>query len=146
MTKSHESVPFAVAQYLVDAHELVGGLGHTDDQLLAVLQWHEFEVDKALTDVPNYVPHPDVMPDWSPTEIAVFEQAFGQYHKKFHKISQRVRRHWRVLDARRCSIEAAIRVCLGRPPSSNILYCVDSHQDDQTSSQVLLPMEDDAQV
>lgn len=78
-------------EYLAEARGLIGGVGHTEDQMLAILHWHNYSPADALADVLNYRPHPDIQPEWTAEDIAGFEQAFAQHGKKFHKIARRVR-------------------------------------------------------
>lgn len=50
-----------------------------------MLYWHNFNLNCALADLPNFVPFPD---EWSIEDKALFEQAYQFYNKNFHKINQ----------------------------------------------------------
>lgn len=52
-----------------------------------MLFWHNHDVEKALSDMNNFVPMPD---EWSQDDKIVFEQAFMQYGKNFNKIRNMV--------------------------------------------------------
>ena len=48
-----------------------------------MLQWHKHNVDKALSDLPNYTSYPDI---WTIEDKVLFEQAFYVHGKNFQRI------------------------------------------------------------
>ena len=52
-----------------------------------MLFWHKHNVDKALSDLPNFTPFPD---EWTVEDKVLFEQAFSFHGKSFHRIRQMV--------------------------------------------------------
>lgn len=55
------------------------------EQALGMLCWHRFDLDRAYTDLPNFVPFPN---EWSVEDKVLFEQAFQFHEKQFAKIRQ----------------------------------------------------------
>ncbi|KAK0052184.1 REST corepressor 3 [Biomphalaria pfeifferi] len=55
------------------------------EQALGMLFWHKHNIDRALSDLPNFTPFPD---EWSVEDKVLFEQAFGFHGKSFHRIKQ----------------------------------------------------------
>ena len=58
-------------------------------QALGMLFWHKHNVEKALSDLPNFTPFPD---EWTVEDKVLFEQAFSFHGKSFHRIRQMVGR------------------------------------------------------
>ena len=56
-------------------------------QALGMLFWHKHNIERALSDLPNFTPFPD---EWSVEDKVLFEQAFGFHGKSFHRIKQMV--------------------------------------------------------
>ena len=54
-----------------------------------MLFWHKHNVEKALSDLPNFTPFPD---EWTVEDKVLFEQAFSFHGKSFHRIRQMVGR------------------------------------------------------
>lgn len=52
-----------------------------------MLFWHKHNIERALSDLPNFTPFPD---EWSVEDKVLFEQAFGFHGKSFHRIKQMV--------------------------------------------------------
>ena len=52
-----------------------------------MLFWHKHNVEKALSDLPNFTPFPD---EWTVEDKVLFEQAFSFHGKSFHRIRQMV--------------------------------------------------------
>ena len=48
-----------------------------------MLYWHNHDIEKALSDMKNFVPAPD---EWSNEDKILFEQAFLFHGKNFNKI------------------------------------------------------------
>lgn len=61
--------------------------GYSTEQAMGILRWHKFNIEKALDDMPNYVPLTET---WSAEERVLFEQAFSFQGKHFHRIKQMV--------------------------------------------------------
>lgn len=57
--------------------------GYNQEQALGLLFWHHHNVDKSLSDLPNFVPFPE---HWDTMDQVLFEQAFAFYGKNFHRI------------------------------------------------------------
>lgn len=55
------------------------------EQALGMLFWHKHNVERALSDLPNFTPFPD---EWSVEDKVLFEQAYGFHGKSFHRIRQ----------------------------------------------------------
>ncbi|CAG5119809.1 unnamed protein product, partial [Candidula unifasciata] len=55
------------------------------EQALGMLFWHKHNIERALSDLPNFTPFPD---EWSVEDKVLFEQAFGFHGKSFHRIKQ----------------------------------------------------------
>ena len=53
------------------------------DQALVMLNFHKYNVEKALLDMQGFVPIPD---EWTSEDKVLFEQAFLQHGKNFNKI------------------------------------------------------------
>lgn len=52
-----------------------------------MLFWHKHNIEKALSDLPNFTPFPD---EWTVEDKVLFEQAFSFHGKSFHRIRQMV--------------------------------------------------------
>lgn len=59
--------------------------GYNTEQALGMLFWHKHNIDKALSDLPNFTPFPD---EWTVEDKVLFEQAFSFHGKSFHRIRQ----------------------------------------------------------
>ncbi|KAF7488349.1 hypothetical protein SSS_01671 [Sarcoptes scabiei] len=59
--------------------------GFCSEQSLGLLFWHDYHLECALADLPNYYPIPD---EWSIEDKALFDQAYQFHHKNFAKIQQ----------------------------------------------------------
>lgn len=59
--------------------------GYNMEQALGMLFWHKHNVEKALSDLPNFTPFPD---EWTVEDKVLFEQAFSFHGKSFHRIRQ----------------------------------------------------------
>jgi hypothetical protein len=53
------------------------------DQALGMLFYHNYDVNKAITDLPNFCP---LQEDWSLEDMVIFEQAFRYHGKNFQRI------------------------------------------------------------
>ena len=58
---------------------------YNQEQALGILFWHDFDMQCALADLPNYAPYPD---EWTMEDRALFDQAYQFHNKSFHKINQ----------------------------------------------------------
>ncbi|XP_027201878.2 REST corepressor 1-like [Dermatophagoides pteronyssinus] len=58
---------------------------YNEEQALGILFWHDFDMQCALADLPNYAPYPD---EWTMEDRALFDQAYQFHNKSFHKINQ----------------------------------------------------------
>ncbi|XP_077998977.1 REST corepressor 1-like isoform X2 [Glandiceps talaboti] len=59
--------------------------GYNTEQALGMLFWHRHDIDKSLSDLPNFTPFPD---EWTVEDKVLFEQAFSFHGKSFHRIRQ----------------------------------------------------------
>lgn len=69
-----------VEEYLFAAH---AKHSYSIDQALAMLYYHEYDIEKALNDMQLFVPIPD---EWTSEDKVLFEQAFLFHGKNFNKI------------------------------------------------------------
>ena len=58
---------------------------YNGEQALGMLFWHEYDIDKAIHDLPNFTPLPD---EWTVEDKVLFEQAYQFHGKNFAKIRQ----------------------------------------------------------
>lgn len=79
-TPNNEIEEDKLADYITIACEKYN---YNAEQALGVLFWHKFNLECALSDLPNFVPFPD---EWSMEDKALFEQAYQFYNKNFIKI------------------------------------------------------------
>ncbi|CAK9304863.1 unnamed protein product [Gordionus sp. m RMFG-2023] len=61
--------------------------GYSFDQALAVINWHDFDIDLTLKEIKNWRPQ---INDWSMADKYLFEQAFRYCGKNFRMIQQLV--------------------------------------------------------
>ncbi|XP_078090206.1 REST corepressor 1 isoform X6 [Mustelus asterias] len=59
--------------------------GYNMEQALGMLFWHKHNIEKSLSDLPNFTPFPD---EWTVEDRVLFEQAFSFHGKTFHRIQQ----------------------------------------------------------
>ncbi|XP_070577541.1 REST corepressor 3-like isoform X3 [Ptychodera flava] len=59
--------------------------GYNTEQALGMLFWHRHDIEKSLSDLPNFTPFPD---EWTVEDKVLFEQAFSFHGKSFHRIRQ----------------------------------------------------------
>ena len=62
--------------------------GYNVEQALGMLFWHKHNIEKALSDLPNFTPFPD---EWTVEDKVLFEQAYSFHGKSFHRIKQMVK-------------------------------------------------------
>ncbi|XP_065894446.1 REST corepressor 1-like isoform X2 [Dysidea avara] len=56
---------------------------YTIEQALGMLFWHEYDIKKALDDMPNFKAYQE---EWTMEEKVVFERAFHMHGKNFHRL------------------------------------------------------------
>ena len=59
--------------------------GYEEEQALAMLFWHQHDLDTALQDLGNFTPSPD---QWSQEDKISFQEAFRVHGKSFRSIRQ----------------------------------------------------------
>ncbi|KAL5008975.1 hypothetical protein ScPMuIL_014556 [Solemya velum] len=78
----NELTDMKIDEYVVIAKEKHG---YNTEQALGMLFWHKHNIEKALSDLPNFTPFPD---EWTVEDKVLFEQAFSFHGKSFHRIRQ----------------------------------------------------------
>lgn len=81
----HHNLPDAtLAEFIARAKE-----EHTynEEQALAMLFWHQYDIEKAVADLPAYAPKPE---EWTEEEKILFEKAFKRQGKKFERIQKKL--------------------------------------------------------
>jgi len=66
-------------------HTAIEKHGYNREQALAMLFWHQHDMDRALQDLANFTPVPN---EWSMDDKLLFEQAFKIQGKSFKRIQQ----------------------------------------------------------
>lgn len=61
--------------------------GYNTEQAMGMLYWHNYDLEKAIGDLPNFAPKPD---DWTPEDTVSFEAALSQFGKNFSQIKRLV--------------------------------------------------------
>lgn len=60
---------------------------YSEEQALGMLYWLEFNIEKAMEEMPNFTPF---VYQWTLEDKVLFEQAFQIHNKEFNKIRQMV--------------------------------------------------------
>lgn len=61
--------------------------GYNTEQAMGMLYWHNYDLKKAISDLPNFAPKSD---DWTPEDMVLFEAALSQHGKNFSHIKRMV--------------------------------------------------------
>lgn len=61
--------------------------GYNSEQAMGMLYWHNYDLEKAIGDLPNFTPKPD---NWTPEDTVSFEAALSRHGKNFSCIKRLV--------------------------------------------------------